>query len=146
MSNKSGRYLNELDLMYLSRCMAVMGSGTYQLRGTPDQQILVLRSVLLDAKEKGADWQLIYSAIYDVWASQRPLLPLPEEMSVQISSIEPMSKHVSNGYVEEFKRAYDHGRSDTRTELASVKSGQGMSHVYSNKIARQTMFFSLLSS
>src|SRR2546422_1122822 len=140
MSNKSGRYLNKLELKY-SRCMAVIGSGTYELRGIPDQQIPVLRSVLLDAKDKGADWELIYSAIYELWAPQRPLLPLPEEMAVQISYIEPASKHSTKGYVEEFKKGYEEGRGDTQSEIAFVKSGQGMSHEYSYKIACQTMFF-----
>jgi hypothetical protein len=79
-------YLTELDLTYLARCMAVIGSGTYELNKVPQEQIVVLLSVLRDAKEKGADWARIYSAIYHLWAARRPLLPSPEDMTRQLDS------------------------------------------------------------
>jgi hypothetical protein len=80
---KSGP-LTELEQTYLFRCLAVVGSGTYELKKAPQLQIAVLRSVLGEAKERGADWRRIYSAIYQLWASKRPLLPSIEEMEDQI--------------------------------------------------------------
>jgi hypothetical protein len=42
--------LSETDLQWLSRCMAVVGSGSYALRGTQEQQVTVFRQVLIAAK------------------------------------------------------------------------------------------------
>lgn len=100
--NRTGRYLTKLGQTYLSRCMAMIGSGTYELKKMPEQQISVLRSMFLDAKDKGADWELIYSAIYELWSPQRPLLPSPEEMAIEITSGERTSKQEPMGkYAEE---------------------------------------------
>ena len=87
--------------------MAVIGSGTYELRGIPEKQISVLQSVLLDAKENGANWELIYSAIFDTCAPQRPLLPTPDEMARQISAIERPSKQRLGQYADELKKGYE---------------------------------------
>lgn len=53
-SKKSGP-LTEVEQTYLFRCLAVIGSGTYELKEAPQEQIAVLRSVLRAAKETGAD-------------------------------------------------------------------------------------------
>jgi hypothetical protein len=55
--------LSEQDQMYLFRCLAIVGSGSYALRGTDQEQITVLSSTLRQAKENGADWKRIYLAV-----------------------------------------------------------------------------------
>jgi hypothetical protein len=76
--------LSEQEQMYLFKCLAIAGSGSYALRGTEQQQVTVLRSTLHHAKESGADWKRIYSAVYKLWATKRPLLPTIEDMEDQL--------------------------------------------------------------
>ena len=64
----------------------IMGSGTYALRGREQDQIAMLLSALRHAKENGMDWKRIYSAVYSVFASSRPLLPSVDEMELQLNS------------------------------------------------------------
>jgi hypothetical protein len=76
--------LFELEQTHLFKCLAVIGSGTYALRGHEEQQIAVLRSFLKHARQEGANWQRLYSVIYEMWSAKRPLLPTVEEMTKQM--------------------------------------------------------------
>jgi hypothetical protein len=67
--------LSEQEEMYLFQCLAIVGSGSYALRGSEQQQVTILHSTLSRAKESGADWKRIYSAVYNLWAAKRSLLP-----------------------------------------------------------------------
>ncbi|MDQ2854980.1 MAG: hypothetical protein M3R68_01530, partial [Acidobacteriota bacterium] len=78
--------LSGAELQHLARCMAVAGSGTYALRGTRDQQLTRIRTVLLMAKEDGADWVKIYSAIYAILGKANPHFPTEQEMRRQVEA------------------------------------------------------------
>lgn len=79
--------LSETDLQWLSRCMAVVGSGSYALRGTQEQQVIVFRQILIAAKEKGADWPRICLAVYEVCGHMMGHFPSLEEMISQVRSV-----------------------------------------------------------
>ena len=79
--------LSDLDRKYFLRCSAIIGSGTYHLKGVPHQQIEVLKLSLQRARSKGADWQRIYVMIYDYWAARRPLLPSVDKMAAEIEQM-----------------------------------------------------------
>ena len=78
--------LSEADLPHLARCMAVASIETYALRGTQHQQVVRIRTVLMMAKESGADWVKIYSAVYAVLGETNPHFPTEQEMRQQVEA------------------------------------------------------------
>jgi len=79
--------LSETDLQWLSRCMAVAGSGSYALRGTQEQQVIVFRQILIAAKARGADWPRICLAVYEVSRHMMGHFPSLQEMISQVWNV-----------------------------------------------------------
>ena len=67
--------------------MAVVGSGSYALRGTQEQQVIVFRQILIAAKAEGADWQRICLAVYEVSGLMMGHFPSLQEMIDQVWSV-----------------------------------------------------------
>ncbi len=67
-----------------SLCNAVVGSGTYMIRGYPEEQVTTLRDVLRLTADDGVEWRPIYEDLYNRWHTRRPHFPTPAEMAIQI--------------------------------------------------------------
>lgn len=70
--------------MWSSMASAIVGSGSYAIRGQERQQIEILAQWLREGHRQGYDWRGTYQALYHSWASHRPLLPSPEEMERRV--------------------------------------------------------------
>src|SRR5437899_12469809 len=73
--------------MWASMARAIIGSGSYTLRGDDSGQIQVLAQWLRQCKDQGFDWKTVYQQIYNSWAQRRPLLPPSEEMERLVGSL-----------------------------------------------------------
>jgi len=71
-------------LDWLTRCEAIAGSDAYLQIGHPEDQVIVLKGILLQAATAGANWREIYRSIYEKWHSRRPHFPDLNAMAAEI--------------------------------------------------------------
>jgi hypothetical protein len=67
--------------------MAIVGSGSYALRGTQEQQVAAFRQVLIAGGDDVADWRRICLAVYEVCGYMMAHFPSLEEMIRQVGVV-----------------------------------------------------------
>lgn len=77
------------EMMWLAMAEAIIGSGSYALRGDARGQIQVLVDWLREGVDQGYDWHGAYHRIYARWAASRPLLPSPSDIEPLVMQQRP---------------------------------------------------------
>jgi hypothetical protein len=78
------------EMMWFGMAEAIVGSGSYVLRGEEGSQIPLLVDWMREGADRGYDWQGAYRRIYDSWANSRAL-PSPTDMQALVTQWQPLS-------------------------------------------------------
>jgi len=82
-------------LDWLTRCDAIAASDAYLQIGHPEDQVTLLKAILLQAATAGVNWREIYRSIYEKWHSRRPHFPDLNAMAAEIEHYGSGSKKSS---------------------------------------------------
>jgi type II secretory pathway component PulM len=85
-NNKNKKKLKD----WLTRCEAIAGSNS-----SPEDQVIVLRAMLLRAAVDGVNWHQIYRSIYERWHPERPCFPDLHAIAAEIEQALSDVSHLS---------------------------------------------------
>ena len=69
---------------WLTRCDAIARSDLYVQIGHPEDQVILLKAILLRASAEGMNWREIYRSIYEQWHTRHPHFPSLNAMAAEI--------------------------------------------------------------